>query len=283
MTAVQLQQWIQHPENLNQDSLYELRTLVARYPYFQSVRLLYLKNLYLLHDVSFGAELRRAVLYVADRRTLFYLIEGENYKLNCNEQSLSTLGKEEPGIDRTLFLIDAFLAKMPDVKSHTSELDYSMDYTAYLLHDDKAIDVVENEMQPLRGQELIDGFLNKMSADERTLLTAQMDDDKPQMDEETLLEDVLEKSTSPLISMPISVNEDQTEDEEEEKGEDCVVEREDDGYFTETLAKIYIKQHRYEKALEIIKKLSLNYPKKNAYFADQIRFLEKLIINAKSK
>ena len=73
------------------------------------------------------------------------------------------------------------------------------------------------------------------------------------------------------------------EDEEEEKGEDCVVEREDDSYFTETLAKIYIKQHRYEKALEIIKKLSLNYPKKNAYFADQIRFLEKLIINAKSK
>ena len=64
MTAVQLQQWIQHPETLNQDSLYELRTLVARYPYFQSVRLLYLKNLYLLHDVSFGAELRKAVLYV---------------------------------------------------------------------------------------------------------------------------------------------------------------------------------------------------------------------------
>ena len=57
----------------------------------------------------------------------------------------------------------------------------------------------------------------------------------------------------------------------------------DDSCFTETLAKIYIKQHRYEKALEIIKKLSLNYPKKNAYFADQIRFLEKLIINAKSK
>jgi len=49
------------------------------------------------------------------------------------------------------------------------------------------------------------------------------------------------------------------------------------------LAKIYVKQQRYSKALEIIKKLSLKYPKKNAYFADQIRFLEKLIINAKSK
>ena len=52
-----------------------------------------------------------------------------------------------------------------------------------------------------------------------------------------------------------------------------------EGYFTETLAKIYIRQGRYEKALEIIRRLNLNYPKKNAYFADQIRFLEKLIIN----
>ena len=283
MTTVQLQQWIQHPETLNQDSLYELRTLVARYPYFQSVRLLYLKNLYLLHDVSFGAELRKAVLYVADRRSLFYLIEGENYKLNRNEQSVSILEKDEPGIDRTLFLIDAFLSKMPDVQSQSSELDYTMDYTAYLLHDDKADDIVENKMRPLRGQDLIDGFLNKMNADEKNLPTEQMNADKSQMDKDVLLADVSEESTSPLISMPISVNDDQAEDEEEEKGEDCVVEREDDSYFTETLAKIYIKQHRYEKALEIIKKLSLNYPKKNAYFADQIRFLEKLIINAKSK
>ena len=56
----------------------------------------------------------------------------------------------------------------------------------------------------------------------------------------------------------------------------------DENYFTETLAQIYIKQGRYSKALEIIKRLNLNY-QKNAYFADQIRFLEKLIINNKYK
>ena len=39
----------------------------------------------------------------------------------------------------------------------------------------------------------------------------------------------------------------------------------------------------FDKAMEIIKKLNLKYPKKNAYFADQIRFMEKLIINTKSK
>ena len=46
MTSAYLQQWIQHPEMLNKDTLYELRTLLVRYPYFQSLRLLYLKNLY---------------------------------------------------------------------------------------------------------------------------------------------------------------------------------------------------------------------------------------------
>ena len=55
----------------------------------------------------------------------------------------------------------------------------------------------------------------------------------------------------------------------------------DDSYFTETLAHIYVKQKRYEKALQIIKNLNLKYPEKNVYFADQIRFLEKLIINTK--
>jgi tetratricopeptide (TPR) repeat protein len=56
---------------------------------------------------------------------------------------------------------------------------------------------------------------------------------------------------------------------------------EEGSFFSETLAKIYLKQKKYEKALEIIRKLNLIYPEKNRYFADQIRFLEKLIINTK--
>ncbi|MBV2166233.1 MAG: hypothetical protein KUL76_06850, partial [Kaistella sp.] len=60
-------------------------------------------------------------------------------------------------------------------------------------------------------------------------------------------------------------------------------EPENKGFLTETLAKIYIKQKKYEQALTIIKQLSLNFPKKSIYFADQIRFLELLILNEKNK
>lgn len=52
-----------------------------------------------------------------------------------------------------------------------------------------------------------------------------------------------------------------------------------DGLLSESLAKIYIKTRRYERAYEILNGLSLRFPEKSAYFADQLRFLQKLIIN----
>ena len=53
----------------------------------------------------------------------------------------------------------------------------------------------------------------------------------------------------------------------------------DDSMLTESLAKMYIARHKYSQALEIIKGLSLKYPEKSIYFADQIRFLAKLVLN----
>ena len=49
--------------------------------------------------------------------------------------------------------------------------------------------------------------------------------------------------------------------------------------FTESLAKIYIKQKQYDKAKRIFEKLNLKFPEKNRYFADQIEKIDKLITN----
>jgi hypothetical protein len=48
----------------------------------------------------------------------------------------------------------------------------------------------------------------------------------------------------------------ETDIQEQEDEVARVEESSDENYFTETLAKIYVKQQRYDKALEIIKKLN---------------------------
>jgi len=53
----------------------------------------------------------------------------------------------------------------------------------------------------------------------------------------------------------------------------------DESMLSESLAKMYISRHKYSQALEIIKQLNLKYPKNSIYFADQIRFLTKLVLN----
>ena len=53
----------------------------------------------------------------------------------------------------------------------------------------------------------------------------------------------------------------------------------DDSMLSESLAKMYISRHKYSKALEIIESINLNFPEKSIYFADQIRFLQKLVLN----
>lgn len=57
----------------------------------------------------------------------------------------------------------------------------------------------------------------------------------------------------------------------------------DGGHFTEALAKICIKQGKIEEAIEIIRRLNADNSTKSCYFADQIRFLEKVVINNKAK
>jgi hypothetical protein len=136
--------------------------------------------------------------------------------------------------------------EQPVARRKPTPADAAVDYVAYLLDiEDELNQEPSAEPAPeMKGQDLIDNFIENEGG-------------KIQLKDEI--------DFTPEVQM--LTDGDENDD--------------DDGYFTETLAKIYIKQGRYSKALEIIQRLNLNYPKKNAYFADQIRFLEKLILNNK--
>jgi hypothetical protein len=49
-----------------------------------------------------------------------------------------------------------------------------------------------------------------------------------------------------------------------------------DELMTETLAKVFVKQKKFENALQAYQILSLKYPEKNSFFADQIKEIKRL-------
>ncbi len=242
---MEITELIKSPQLMDRDTLYDLRATLALHPYFQTARLLMLQNLYLLHDPSFDEELRRAAIYITDRKVIFQMIEAAHYQLR-QQHAEAQLPADE---SRTVTLIDNFLNSIPEDDEETESAkpkrkptpaDAAVDYVAYLLESEAQQD--SNTTTPqMKGQDLIDNFLEQEKG--RILLT--------------------EVTPEPADGL---------DDEEQEPVEE--------EFFTETLARIYIKQGRYQKALDIIGRLNQQFPHKNAYFADQMRFLEKLIINS---
>ena len=222
----------------------ELWQLVDRHPTYQAARLLLVRGLYQLQDERFGAALRQAALMLPDRVKLFDLIEGDRFRVQPEHRKPLRPLPDEPAADRTQSLIDSFLSGTPE------------------------------EPRPRR-QHPTDATVDYMSylmqlEDAPSAPVEKSDEAEPEEDSEILTDDAEVTTEEAFDEWP-----------EEEVTEDENVPSE--AYFTETLARIYIKQCKYDKAIEIIRRLSLNYPKKSRYFADQIRFLEKLLLNERQK
>ncbi len=135
--TININELINHPERLDRETLYGLRELVARCPYYQAARILFLQNLFLLHDATFGEELRRTSLYIPDRSVLFQLIEGLNYELHVIKKKQKIEDVPAGSSERTVSLIDQFLTTTindndPTHRKPTS-IDAASDYASYLM------------------------------------------------------------------------------------------------------------------------------------------------------
>lgn len=240
-----LTEYIRKPDTLDAHAIAALRNLLQRSPYCHSARILLLHALYRMHDPAFDEELRRSALLVPNRQSIFRLIEEKHYLSEQHKLRFDyDLNDEEETGDRTETLIDSFLHTLPEEKQTMPRVvDATQDYIGFLMqHADE--EDIPHTMPTIDKEGIIDDFLQ---AGEQRILIQKENSDTP-----------------PTETLPSD-----TEDDENE-------------ILTERLAHIYIKQGKFEKAIEIIQRLSLKYPKKNRYFADQIRFLGKLVINSKN-
>jgi hypothetical protein len=290
MSPASLIDWIKDPKLLDAESLVQLRKIVSEYPCFAQARILFLKNLKIMNDLRFSGELNLTAISVSDRKLLYEFIEDRSKKeilvvkdkIEVTEKPFSIiehfLGNTEDKItDESVsevvspeIIEESKIVKVPEQTEGKTKINtvysdtisgevsdvFTFDYFSYIsiypgAEQKRAVnttDVQQNhndEDNKLQGHELIDAFIEKQATG------LQINKESEKIHDESIpaletTEDALSEST-----------------------------------FTETLARIYIKQKRYDRALEIIRSLNLKYPEKNIYFADQIKFLEKLIANKK--
>lgn len=259
MTPDTLTHWIKHPETLDKEAMLELGQVLRAYPCFSAVRMLYLRALYQLGDLNYHSELFKTSLSVPDRRVLYYFINGQP----CPLQTAPDVMQEEnaPAPEAQDFgLIDTFLEGVVD--SSPAGVTLESQYTGYSLekeHGDGSDVPIDNPV--------IEDFLEH--AGERAPHAAAEPHAEMQSDTQGYA------ATQTDTAHPDAAG--SLPGEQEMASWEVLPEY----AFTETLARIYIKQKKYEQAVEIFRSLMLKNPEKSIYFADRIRFLEKVINHLK--
>lgn len=326
---------IAHPEELDQETLYDLRRLVAVYPTYHAARVLFLQNLFILHDTSFDQELRRAALLVPDRRVLFAMTQNLAKRAKVMAAKVEDKTAEVPQTvaqapaeaaadrpatknrrptkkyasrDLTATLLDDFLNTTPTpIAKKRAKVDPSTDYMAYLMQQEG-----ESKDEPVsssasRLDSLIDSFI--ASQEEGLVLPENprepegiIDEPAAQLPEPKRADPVIEPAPAETPAEAAASAEVPAKAEETVATEDSALAeapalhpvaptapttkavktarqeiQRGKGELSETLAQIYIKQQKYERAIDILNKVShTEAAKHNPYLTDQMRFLKKL-------
>ena len=280
MTRDELYSYLRDPRQLSAATLEPIRQLSEAYPYCSTFTFLYLYNLSVAEDVRYASELRRLAVLLPDREHLFRLVEGDRLSVELPEP-------EEPVTD-SFDLIDHFLdaaltsgedlptglqLETADLREEyfagEEELSETAALSALLPERAPAESVASAASSPLEDA-LRTSSLEAAST--ASAASAPITSVATPLGAEPTAPSVRASSPQPSPSAP-----------SEPPARPALEAELEESLLSETLSKIYIQQQHYDKALRIIRALSLNYPEKNRFFADQIRFLERLIANNKSK
>lgn len=247
--------YLDDPRSLGMESVAPLAGLVAQYPYCAAFRMLYAATLAHIGDPQAATALRTAAAYAPDPLRLFLLLSRDDDGWVALWHRIQQNRRTRRRADDDFFLIDRFLEQqcLPAARVPL------YDATVALAGLADATATVGDDPESPNAEAHGDGAF--VSPDEQ----------------DALIDSFIEAERNGTLFVPPVAQEDDL------AADATAGERDDRPLLTETLAKVYVKQHKYEQALAIIRDLCLKYPKKSLYFADQIQFLEKVIHSQSDK
>ena len=240
---------------LDKAQIGNISAIVEEFPYFQSARAIYLKGLKDLGSFKYNQELKTTAAHTTDRSILFDFITSDVFLQN----DVSTHIKQNFDQIKTIAVNE--FQDISNTKSLAKPLENQQGENQTILGLGNPLEFNKNETHsfsewlshtqknPINRSEPIKTS-NDSSRDEKFALIDAFIANKPKLKP-------LDKD-SKLINI----------------AEDRVVETE--SLMTETLARIYVEQKNYDKAIQSYQILSLKYPEKSSLFADQIQAIKVL-------
>jgi len=260
MTRDQLIRYLDDPSVLNERTLGELREILDEFPYFQSAHLLYVRNLQSESNFRFSGQLKTSAAYATDRTILYHLLNPGPEKKRIPDNSveisvisrpenLATIELSEDLPEQTKEPDESFISIVSHAeKEHFDLLNFELADNAYTLEE------IENET---------DKPLSELVKEISHLATKKEKGNEPEQ-KANLIDRFIRDNPA------FTVKQSETYGIAENTNKQMDGVSESDEFITETLARIYVKQGLYQKAIKAFQKLSLKYPEKSVYFARQI-------------
>lgn len=234
-------QLLEKPELISQEHLSDITGIIQEYPYFQSARALRLKVLKNQESYKYNNELKITASHTSDRTVLFDFITSEAFK-------------ETPKKEEKTSLKNKILPKRKTTKVSALEEDLAIG---------KPLSFTQKETFSFN-QWL---QLSSKKAIVRTPGNKTSEKQQPEVLVKSKHEAIIDRfiETTPKISRPSKTNTVDIKVSENQQNTQLA---------TETLAKVYLEQKKYESAIQAYKILSLKYPEKSGFFADQIKRIQ---------
>ncbi|WP_037317271.1 hypothetical protein [Salegentibacter sp. Hel_I_6] len=284
MEATEFIQLLQQPAGITAGQTTALEKLIQKAPYFQAARAVRLKGLKEHQEFSYNSALKKTAAYTTNRSVLFDFITSEEF--NQNKIARQIQDQEEQLRNITVFEPEEVFAKRSiaideAIKMRQSESEQVMDPELFSEKENKAEaetaeleDSAENKLK--LGEPLEFNASESHSFSEWLRLTSAKPIEREEIEDEYQKDDVQHKkfelidrfiSKSPKIKPGKPTNKSNLAEVSTTPAESLM---------TETLARVYLEQKNYKKAIQAYKILILKNPEKSGFFADQIRAIEKL-------